>query len=55
MTKSDKPKWDKAVLEEHDQFTDHAAFEAINRDEILEDTKIITSTWAMNKKASGTY
>jgi hypothetical protein len=55
MTKSDKPKWDKAVLEEHDSFTDHAAFEAVNQDEVPKGTKIITSTWAMKKKASGTY
>jgi hypothetical protein len=55
MTKSDKPNWDKAVLEEHDRFTDHTAFEAINRDKIMKDTRIITSTWAMKKKASGTY
>jgi hypothetical protein len=55
MTKSDKPNWDKAVLEEHDRFMDHTAFEAINREEIPEGTKVITTTWAMKKKASGTY
>jgi hypothetical protein len=55
MTKSDKPNWDKAVLEEHDRFTDHTAFEAINQDEVPKGTKIITSTWAMKKKTSGTY
>jgi hypothetical protein len=55
MTKSDKSNWDKAVLKLHDCFTDHTAFEAINRDEIPKGTKVITSTWAMKKKASGTY
>jgi hypothetical protein len=55
MTKSDKPNWDKAVLEEHDRFTGHTAFEAVNQDKVPKGTKIITSTWAMKKKASGTY
>jgi hypothetical protein len=55
MTKSDKPNWDKAVLEEHDRFTDHAAFEAVKQDEVPKGTKIITSTWAMKKTANGTY
>jgi hypothetical protein len=55
MTKTDKPNWNKAVLEEHDRFTDNTAFQAVNKDEIPKDTKIITSTWAMKKKDSGTY
>jgi hypothetical protein len=56
MTKSDKPNWDKAVLEEHeDRFTDHTAFEVVKQDEVPKGTKIITSTCAMKKKASGTY
>jgi hypothetical protein len=44
MTKSDKPNWDKAVLEEDDCFKDHTAFEAVNQNEVPKGTKIITST-----------
>jgi hypothetical protein len=55
ITKSNKPNWDKAVLEEHDRFSDHTAFETVNQDEVPKGTKIITPTWAMKKKASGTY
>jgi hypothetical protein len=55
MTKANKLHWDEAVLDEHKYFTDHTAFESVNGNEVPIDTKIMTSTWAMEKKASGTY
>jgi hypothetical protein len=55
MTKTDKLYWDEAVLDEHERFTDHTAFKAVNQDEVPIGTKIITSTWAMKRKASGKY
>jgi hypothetical protein len=55
MTKTDKSNWDEAVIQEHDCMTNHKAWEENDRNEVPEGTKIITSTWAMKKKASGTY
>jgi hypothetical protein len=55
MTKTDKPNWDKAVVDEHDCMTNHTAWKAIDRNDVPEGIKIIRSTWAMKKKASGTY
>jgi len=34
---------------------DHGVFKAVPRDEVPEGAKILTSTWAMKKKASGKY
>jgi hypothetical protein len=55
MTKPDKSKWDSALIKEHDRFTDHTAFQEVKRNEVPKDTKIMSSTWAMKKKASGIY
>jgi hypothetical protein len=55
MTKANKRHWDKAVLNEHERFTDHTAFEAVDQNEIPIGTKITTSSSAMKKKASATY
>jgi hypothetical protein len=55
MMKADKSNWDKALIHEHDHMTDHKAWEEHDRNEVPEGTKITTITWAMKKKASGTY
>jgi hypothetical protein len=51
----DKKKWTKAVQEEHNQMLKFGVWEAVRRKDVSAATKIITSTWAMKKKASGTY
>jgi hypothetical protein len=55
MTKDDKVNWDKAVEEEHTRMTDHEAWTVCDREDVPLGTKIITTTWAMKKKANGTY
>jgi hypothetical protein len=51
----DKKKWTKAVQEEHNRMLKFGVCEAVRRKDVPAATKIVTSTWAMKKKASGTY
>jgi len=55
MASSDKEHWEKAVEEEHQRMLKHDVFQAIPRNEVPKDAKILTSTWAMKKKANGTF
>ena len=55
MSKDDKSNWDQAVTEEYERMRDHKAWQEVDQNAIPKDTKIITSTWAMKKKANGTY
>ncbi len=51
----DKPDWVKSVNEAHGMFKKQKCFEAVPRAEVPFGSKILTSTWAMKKKANGTY
>jgi hypothetical protein len=51
----DKKKWTKAVQEEHNRMLKFGVWEDVRRKDVSAATKSITSTWAMKKKASGTY
>jgi hypothetical protein len=51
----DHEQWKEAVLEEHGRMEDHQVFEAVPREEVPDGAKILSSTWAMKKKANGTY
>ena len=55
MEKPDREKWVKAVEEEHDQFIKYNVFKPVPIDEVPENAKVLTTTWAMKKKANGTY
>jgi hypothetical protein len=55
MKGSDKDKWKKGVDEEHERFQKHKVFKAVPRGEVPVGSKILTSTWAMKKKASGVF
>ena len=55
MATADKDKWDQAVKDEHDRMEKYQVFEAVPRSEVPKDAKILTSTWAMKKKANGTF
>ncbi len=55
MKTSDKPHWVKGVNEEHERFKKHKVFKAVPRAEVPLASKILTSTWAMKKKASGIF
>ena len=55
MASNDKEKWENAVQEEHERFERNRVFVATSIDQVPKDAKILTSTWAMKKKASGKY
>jgi len=55
MKTPDKPHWDDAVAEEHRKFEAYQAWKEVDRDKVPADAKIVTSTWAMKKKANGVY
>ena len=55
MKSDDKNAWIKAVDEEHKQMTDHQVWEAVPKVDVVEGGKVLTSTWAMKKKANGKF
>jgi hypothetical protein len=55
MNTKDKKDCEEGVKEEHDRMLKHKVWEAVPRKAIPKGNKILTSTWAMKKKASGTY
>ena len=55
MAGPDKEQWAKAVEEEHDRMVQHQVFKPVPPEEIPKGAKILSTTWAMKKKASGKY
>jgi hypothetical protein len=55
MASSNRDKWQKAVNEEHERMLKHNMWKPVLRKDVPEGTKILMSTWAMKKKANGTY
>lgn len=53
MNTKDKEGWIKAVEEEWNKMKEYNVFEKIPRKDLPKGTKILTTTWAMKKKASG--
>jgi hypothetical protein len=47
--------WAIAVEEEHNRMLDHEVFQTVPREEVPNGSKILTSTWAMKKKANGVH
>jgi hypothetical protein len=55
MATKDVKDWERAVDEEHDHMVKHRVWQAILIKDIPKAVKIMTSTWAMKKKANGTF
>ena len=55
MASNDKAKWAEAVNKEFNNMKDYEVWKAVPKEEVPEDAKILTSTWAMKKKANGTF
>jgi hypothetical protein len=55
MATEDAKQWEQLVDEEHDQMVKHRVWQAILIKDIPQAVKIMTSTWAMKKKANGTF
>ena len=55
MQGKDKDKWMQAVREEHERMMKYKAWKPIKKAKVPKEAKILTTTWAMKKKANGTY
>ena len=56
MASGEKREWQKSIEEEHNRMKDNKVFQVVDKAQVLkEGRKIITSTWAMKKKANGIY
>ncbi|KAL7573927.1 hypothetical protein ACA910_001939 [Epithemia clementina (nom. ined.)] len=55
MQTPDRDKWQQAVEEEYDRMIANNVFIPCPRSEVPPGSKILTSTWAMKKKANGVY
>jgi len=55
MATDEKEQWKKAVKGEHGQMQKHKVFKPVERSQVLKDAKILSSVWAMKKKASGIH
>ena len=55
MAGKDAEKWQKAMDEEHKRMMKHKVWKAVPMEEVPKDSKILTLTWAMKKKANRTY
>lgn len=55
MATGDCKQWSEAVEKEHERMQKHAVFEPVLISSLPKGTKAIDSTWAMKKKADGTY
>ena len=55
MAGKDSDKWQKAVDKEHECMQKHHVWEPVPIKEVSKGSKVLTQTWAMKKKANGTY
>ena len=55
MKSVDKENWEKAVDEEHERMVKHKVWQAVKRDNVPPNAKVLTSTWAMKKKSNGKF
>ena len=55
MSGPDKEEWKKAVEEEHERMLTHKVWTPVKRSQVPKGAKIISTTWAMKKKANGKF
>ena len=55
MATADREEWQKAVDEEHKKMASNNVFKVTEKKDLPDGAKVLSSTWAMKKKASGTY
>ena len=53
MKTKDKKGWVKSVDEEHDRFLKYEVFKPVPKEQAPKGEKVISTTWAMKKKANG--
>jgi hypothetical protein len=55
MQTQDIKEWEQAVDKEHERMKGHEVWKAVPNNQVPKGAKILTTTWAMKKKANGTY
>jgi hypothetical protein len=55
MKSQDKQKWSEAIEKEHERMINGNVWTAVKKNTLSPDDKILTTTWAMKKKASGIF
>ena len=55
MSTKDKDHWMKAVEDEYNRMVSRSVWKAVDKKDVPSTAKILTSTWAMKKKANGTF
>jgi Reverse transcriptase (RNA-dependent DNA polymerase) len=55
MNSKDKKSWVKAVDEEHSHMEKYKVFKAVKKNSLPKKAKVLSSTWAMKKKANGAF
>ena len=55
MNTPDRKQWEGAVEKEHDNMMKYSVWTPVKLQDLPEGTKVLTSTWAMKKKANGTH
>jgi hypothetical protein len=55
MKTNDRDEWMKAIEEEHQKMVDYNVWQVVQPGDVPPNSKILTSTWAMKKKANGKY
>ena len=53
MATDEKEEWDESANKEHDRMVEKNAWKAVPKKDVPKGAKVITSTWAMKKKANG--
>jgi hypothetical protein len=55
MSSDEAEQWKKSVEQEHQRMEENKVWSPIDKTKLPTGAKILTSTWAMKKKADGTY
>jgi hypothetical protein len=55
MATPEKEKWKQAVKEEHERMKEHNVWDPVPKTEIPKGGKVLTTTWAMKRKANGKF
>jgi Reverse transcriptase (RNA-dependent DNA polymerase) len=55
MEGQDAVHWQKAVYDEYKRMVENKVFQVVKRNQVPKHAKILTSTWAMKKKANGKF
>jgi hypothetical protein len=55
MKSPDAEQWQRAVKEEYERMVENGVWTPVQKSEVSNEARILTSTWAMKKKSNGTF